>query len=132
MPYTFAGKVRLMFAGPHTLEQKLEMKMRFCKHLWLAALLAAVLLLLPSMLLAQSVVTGALNGTVTDPSGAVIVGASVTLTSKATGAALTTETSSSGGYSFGLVKPGSYTLIVKQTGFKQSSESVDVALGETL
>jgi hypothetical protein len=131
MPYTFAGKVRLMFAGPHTLEQKLEMKMRFCKHLWLAALLAAVLLLLPSMLLAQSVVTGALNGTVTDPSGAVIVGASVTLTSKATGAALTTETSSSGGYSFGLVKPGSYTLIVKQTGFKQSSESVDVALGET-
>ena len=92
---------------------------------------AAALLLLPNLASAQSIVTGAINGTISDPSGAVIVGASVTLTSKTTGAALTTETSSSGGYSFGLVKPGSYSLTVIQTGFKQSSQTVDVALGET-
>ncbi len=105
--------------------------MRFCKYFRLAALFAAALLLLPNLASAQSIVTGAINGTISDPSGAVIVGASVTLTSKTTGAALTTETSSSGGYSFGLVKPGSYSLTVIQTGFKQSSQTVDVALGET-
>jgi Carboxypeptidase regulatory-like domain/TonB-dependent Receptor Plug Domain len=105
--------------------------MRFCKHIRLAALIAAVLLLLPGILSAQSVVTGALNGTVTDPSGAVIVGATVTLTSTDTGASLTTQTSASGGYSFGLVKPGRYTLVVSQTGFKQSTQVADVALGET-
>jgi len=105
--------------------------MRFCKYSRLAALLAALLLLLPNLLSAQSVVTGALNGTVTDPSGAVIVGATVTLTSTDTGASLTTQTSASGGYSFGLVKPGRYTLVVSQTGFKQSTQAVEVALGET-
>jgi hypothetical protein len=92
----------------------------------------AALLFLPSISMAQSVVTGAINGTVTDPSGAVIVGAAVTLTSPSTGAALTGVTTGSGGYSFGLVKPGAYTLSVSRSGFKQTTESVEVALGETL
>ena len=107
------------------------MNMRLNKYFRLGALFAALLLLLPVMLSAQSVVTGALNGTVTDPSGAVIVGGTVTLTSSDTGASLTTQTGTSGGYSFGLVKPGRYTLSVSQTGFKQSTQAVDVALGET-
>ena len=105
--------------------------MRLNKYFRLGALFAALLLLLPAMLSAQSVVTGALNGTVTDPSGAVIVGATVTLSSTDTGASLTAQTSASGGYSFGLVKPGNYTLVVSQTGFKQSTQVVQVALGET-
>ena len=91
----------------------------------------ATLLLLPSVIMAQSIVTGAINGTVTDPSGAVIAGASVTLSSTTTGASLTAETNASGGYSFGLVKPGTYTLSVSKSGFKQTTESVEVALGET-
>ena len=94
-------------------------------------LFAVLMLLLPALTSAQSIVTGAVNGTVTDPSGAVMVGATVTLTSTATSAALTGETNASGGYSFGLVKPGRYTLAVVQTGFKQTSQTVDVALGET-
>jgi hypothetical protein len=107
------------------------MKMRLNKHSRLAAVFAALLLLAPAVFSAQSVVTGALTGTVSDPSGAVIVGASVTLTSKDTGAALTAATNASGGYTFGLVKPGSYELTVSQTGFKDSSMPVEVALGET-
>jgi hypothetical protein len=107
------------------------MNMRLNKYLRLGALFAALLLLLPAMLSAQSIVTGAINGTITDPSGAVIVGATVTLTSTDTGASLTTQTNSSGGYSFGLVKPGQYTLVTSQTGFKQSTQAVEVALGET-
>jgi len=107
------------------------MNMRSNQYFRLGALFAALLLLLPSLLSAQSVVTGALNGTVTDPSGAVIVGATVTLSSTDTGASLTTQTNASGGYSFGLVKPGRYTLVVSQTGFKQSTQVAEVALGET-
>ena len=87
--------------------------------------------LLPSLLLAQSVVTGALNGTVTDPSNAVIVGATVALTSTTTGEALVTRTSTTGSYSFGLVKPGAYKLTVTQSGFKEASLSADVALGRS-
>jgi hypothetical protein len=98
---------------------------------FLVAMFAA-LLLLPSVIMAQSVVTGAINGTVTDPSGAVIAGASVTLTSPATGESLTAESNASGGYSFGLVKPGTYTLAVAKSGFKTTTESVQVDLGQTL
>jgi Carboxypeptidase regulatory-like domain/TonB-dependent Receptor Plug Domain/TonB dependent receptor len=90
----------------------------------------AALLLLPGVALAQSTVTGAINGTVTDPSGAVISGASVTLTSTATGESFTTQSNTTGSYSFGLVKPGRYGLTVSQQGFKQVSEPVDVELGQ--
>jgi outer membrane receptor protein involved in Fe transport len=98
---------------------------------FLVAMFAA-LLLLPSVIMAQSVVTGAINGTVTDPSGAVIAAATVTLTSPATGESLTAETNASGGYNFGLVKPGTYTLTISKSGFKTTTESVQVDLGNTL
>ncbi|MGB8542771.1 MAG: carboxypeptidase-like regulatory domain-containing protein [Candidatus Acidiferrales bacterium] len=98
---------------------------------FLVAMFAA-LLLLPSVIMAQSIVTGAINGTVTDPSGAVIAGAAITLTSTATGESLTAESNASGGYSFGLVKPGAYTLAVTKSGFKTTTQAVQVALGETL
>jgi len=105
--------------------------MRLKKYVLPAALLAALLLLLPGLLSAQSVVTGALTGAVTDPSGAVIGGATVTLTSATTGETLVTQSSVTGAYSFGLVKPGAYKLTVTQSGFKEASLSADVALGET-
>jgi hypothetical protein len=92
----------------------------------------AALLLLPSIVMAQSEVTGGINGTVTDPSGAVIAGAAVTLTSPATGTTLSTESAATGAYSFGLVKPGTYTLTFSKSGFKQTSEPVNVELGQTL
>jgi hypothetical protein len=98
---------------------------------FLVAMFAA-LLLLPSVIMAQSIVTGAINGTVTDPSGAVIAAATVTLTSTATGESLTAETTASGGYNFGLVKPGTYTLAISKSGFKTTTESVQVDLGNTL
>ncbi len=98
---------------------------------FLVAMFAA-LLLLPSVIMAQSEVTGAINGTVTDPSGAVIAGATVTLTSPATGESLTAASNASGGYSFGLVKPGTYTLTLSKSGFKTTTESVQVNLGQTL
>src|SRR5580700_3486070 len=63
----------------------------------LLALLVVAAVMAPSMM-AQSLVTGDLTGTVTDPSGAVVSGASVTAKSTGTGSSRTTTTTSSGAY----------------------------------
>ena len=97
--------------------------MRFKQPLCIVALLA---LLLPFIAAAQSVVTGGISGSVTDQTGAVIVGAKVTLTSATTGETQAVSSSSSGAYGFSLLKPGRYTLSVTQQGFKTSATGVDV------
>ena len=101
--------------------------MRLKQPLFILALLA---LLLPFMAAAQSVVTGGITGSVSDQSGAVIVGAKVTLTSATTGEAQAVTSSSSGVYGFSLLKPGRYTLTITQQGFKTSVTGVDVVLGQ--
>lgn len=80
---------------------------------------------------AQTMLTGALAGTVTDPSGAEVVGARVTATSEQTGAMSQTVSSSSGGFRFSLLKPGTYVLTISATGFKSTSTTVRVSLGQT-
>src|SRR5712692_10633510 len=52
--------------------------------------------------------TGSVLGTVTDPSGAVISGAKVTITNKSTGQTITTTTSSAGTYTSGALIPADY------------------------
>src|SRR5690348_1680480 len=56
-------------------------------------------------------------GTVTDPSGAVLSGVTVTLTNKDTNRILTTKTDSVGSYVFRQVEPGHYQFTFEQTGF---------------
>ncbi len=62
--------------------------------------------------------TTSLHGTVTDPSGAAIAGARVTLTQAATSTSRDTVTSSTGAYSFPAVLPGTYSLRVTANGFQ--------------
>jgi hypothetical protein len=71
---------------------------------------------------AQSV-RGAIAGTVTDPSGAVIVGAKITATSAGTGATSTVESSSAGTYHFPSIPLGTYTLSVTAPGFSPATVS---------
>ena len=56
--------------------------------------------------------TASVVGTVHDASGAVVPGAKVTLTSSATGVALTRTTSSDGAYEFATVRSGIYIVTV--------------------
>ncbi len=60
---------------------------------------------------------GEITGEVTDPSGAILVGASVTATNPLTGATRQTLTNSAGNYSFPALQPGGYTLKVEMQGF---------------
>ena len=66
---------------------------------------------------AQSASTGALTGTVTDPKGAVVAQATITLRSNGTGQVLTGVTDLEGLYRFSLLPPGQYELRVEMAGF---------------
>jgi len=63
-------------------------------------------------------ISGTITGTVADPSHAVVVGAKVTLIAETTDTQRETITDEAGGFSFNLVQPGSYTLVVESAGFK--------------
>jgi len=99
---------------------------------WLAVSVVCTLLTAVSIapvLLAQTTIsTGSIVGTVTDPSGAVVSGAKVTITNKATGQVITTTTTSTGTYASGALNPGDYQLRIEAQGFKttQFSETVQV------
>lgn len=82
--------------------------------------------------MAQTPSTGALTGTVTDPSGGVISGATVTVTDNATGQVRTATTDVNGSYRFGLLEPGTFSVAFSQTGFKSLTvPSVTVNVTET-
>src|SRR5260370_1772392 len=71
-----------------------------------------------------------INGSVTDPSGALISGAKITATQPATGSQRTTQTSSAGLYSFSALAAGTYDVTVEATGFKQAKfRAVALAVG---
>lgn len=82
-----------------------------------------------SQLLGQTTTTGELGGMVTDPTGAVLTNATVTLTNAATGAKQTTQTSSSGAYRFPLLPPGTYKVSASASGFQAVDKTVDIGLG---
>ncbi len=63
---------------------------------------------------------GTITGTVTDPSGAVIPGATVTLKSATSGDVRHTVTNADGYYSFSSVPAGTYSLTVQSTGFQKA------------
>jgi outer membrane receptor protein involved in Fe transport len=77
---------------------------------------ASILFFMTTMSHAQTATTGQIVGLVTDPSGAVVGGAQVALTSDA-GVRRETETGGSGRYTFALLEPGTYTLEVTAKGF---------------
>lgn len=63
--------------------------------------------------------SGSIGGVVTDPQGAVVPGAQVTITNQATGASQTAITTSAGAYSAPSLDPGNYTISVKSSSFKE-------------
>jgi hypothetical protein len=71
---------------------------------------------------AQVGTTATVAGTVTDPSGAVIVGAKITIRNKDTGIERDTVTLGSGNYVITELQPGRYSMTVERAGFKRSEQ----------
>jgi len=82
----------------------------------LLLVLSAALLALNNFVLAQSA-TSSLRGVITDPRGAIVQGATVTLNNPETGYSRTTKSGAEGGYQFLEVPPATYSLTVSYAGF---------------
>ena len=77
----------------------------------------ALLVCLPVAMMAQQ--SSAINGAVTDPSGAAIQGAKVTLTNTAQGTVVNADTNSAGEYSLPGLEAGTYNLAITAPGFQK-------------
>jgi hypothetical protein len=107
-----------------------NLHMRLVKHL---CLILVFLCALPIAALAQ--MGGSIDGSVTDPNGAVIAGAKVTATGVTNGRTIIAATTQAGLYAFTLLPVGPYTITVTQAGFKtfvRTGIEVRVGLSETI
>lgn len=92
----------------------------------------SMVLFVPLFAVGQTTVSqGSIQGTVTDPTGAVIRGAVVTLTNVATGQSVTAKTTDSGTYSSGALLPGNYKVSVEAGGFRTAQTSIVVQVAVT-
>ncbi len=82
------------------------------------AVVAVLAFVLLALALASASITGSISGVVTDKSGAVISGASVTATDTQTGVQTTQKTDAKGFYNLPTLAVGTYDLEIKQVGFK--------------
>jgi hypothetical protein len=104
--------------------------MRFTTSIKILALMAVVALLLPSMLVAQSTTQGALSGTITDQTGAVVAGVTVKITNLEKGYSHEFKTNAQGVYTYPLADTGPYSIEVSAAGFKTFSSKAEVNVGQ--
>ncbi len=69
---------------------------------------------------------GTVSGTVTDPNGASVVGANLTIKNAVTGFTRTATTDSEGSYSFQNVPPNNYQITVSASGFQDTAQNIVV------
>lgn len=121
-------------SGNSTQGESMQQLLRQCSKIALVLLAAfAIATILPSfqpMVLAQSTVTGSINGTVTDSTGAVVPGASVTVRDTATGEATTFTTNGEGRFVASFLKPDTFEVSATATGLQSSTTSVQVLTGQ--
>jgi hypothetical protein len=84
------------------------------------------------MAFGQTETTGDLSGVVKDSSGAIVPGATVTLSSLSNGEIRTVTSSSTGAYHFSLLKPGAYQVSAVSSSLKSDFSKVNVEVGRAL
>src|ERR1700683_3591735 len=85
-----------------------------------------------SFVLAQNNVgNGSIQGTVTDPSGAVVSSAKITITEKSKGVSINRSSDSKGSYTSGALIPGNYSIRIEAPGFKTTEIPVTVQVDNT-
>ncbi len=104
----------------------MQVKMRHTSTLYV---LLVGLILLSGTLMAQ-VLKGSISGTATDPQGAVVPGAKVTITNNATGTSQSTTSDNAGLFRFNLIPAGEYKVEIVASGFSSAVQNnVVVAAG---
>jgi hypothetical protein len=116
-----------LFQAPVYLKQIRLKEEKFKMRIKLLAVLV-VLFLAAGLAFGQREM-GTINGTITDPTGAVVPDATITVTSVATGAARTTSTGSSGYYSMASLKADIYDVTIEGKGFQKVTRRVELTVG---
>ena len=83
-------------------------------------LVLALIMLMGSIFTNAQATTGSLSGTVTDPAGAVVAGATVLARNNSTGDQRTVTTNDNGVFTISQLSPPSYTVTITASGFKKS------------
>ncbi len=99
---------------------------------WLAVFLISVLASGPAMSAWGQYTTGTITGTVTDATGAVVPGVTVTLKSQDTSETRTYKTGPVGDYVFPALAPGKYDLTLAAPGFEQATTTVTASSSQTV
>jgi Carboxypeptidase regulatory-like domain len=87
---------------------------------------------LSCLLAAQTTIgTGSIVGTISDPTGAVIAGARVTITNVETRQVISVATNPSGSFNSGALVPSAYKILVSSRGFSSAEATVTVLVGNT-
>src|SRR6202034_3836653 len=113
------------------------MSLRICdsdnaKQSIVLMMISLSMLLVPALVQSQTAIsTGSIQGTIADPTGAIVAGAKVAITDKATNKAFTTITTSAGTFASGALTPGDYMVEVEAQGFKKLNATVSVQVGVT-
>ena len=80
---------------------------------------------------AQATASGTIQGTVTDKTGAAVLGVEVVATNKGTAAVRTVTTNDSGAFRFDLMRAGTYDLRVSKAGFATLEQKIELLVGQT-
>lgn len=91
-----------------------------------SAVSSFTLLILASSIAFSQTSTSRITGTVSDSSGAVVPGASVTAKNEATGATQTQATTDAGLFAFASLPIGTYTVTIERTGFRTTQKTGNV------
>ena len=105
----------------------------FCRgSMFRGVLLIATLLAALAVSTQAQSFTGSISGTISDPAGAVIPGATITLTAVETGQTRTATTSNTGEYNFASLPPGSYKLRITAPSFTAGEITAQLAVSQEL
>src|ERR1700733_173760 len=74
--------------------------------------------------------TTSLRGTIKDPSGALVPGAKVTITDKATSKSFSAVADNTGQYVFNQIPPAKYDITVASTGFGNQTKSAELLVNQ--
>jgi hypothetical protein len=108
-----------------------DIKRNWRRHLAMACFLGALPMLAPAAF-SQTITTADAVGVVSDISGAIVPGATVTIKSAESGESRTETANGQGQYRFPLMKPGDYTIAAASKGLKSNITKITLLVGQAL
>jgi hypothetical protein len=114
------------------LDEVSVLTMAVCRRVSLPVVFLLAFLTVPTLSFAQATAsTGSIVGLITDPSGAVVSGANIKITNRATGQAIEIATNVSGSFNSVALVPGDYKILISAKSFASAQTTVTVQVGNT-